>query len=181
MECNKKPNPRSTRTVNKADSFAYRLSAAYFYVSVKNMLLKNLHQFFSLGTLLIIAVLICGCSDEFRTEDYEAGPNGEPPRVLEGFQVYTKQFTADEKNYVLALGQIHAFLIANSYYPILYSACFDDVLDIRVTAHVERHKKRFPCIALQAENGAPTKAYLSVTIENVMFNQYSGPHSPDNF
>ena len=121
------------------------------------------------GTLLVI-VLVCGCSDEFRSADYEAGPNGEPPKVLEGLQTYTKQFVADQKNYVLALGNIHAFLLANDYYP-LYPSCFDDILDIHVTADTKRHEERFPCVALQAEKGAPTKAYLSVTVEDVMFNQ----------
>jgi hypothetical protein len=70
----------------------------------------------------------------------------------------------------LALGNIHAFLLANDYYP-LYPSCFDDILDIRVTADIRRHKERFPCVALQARRGAPTKAYLSVTVEDVMFNQ----------
>jgi hypothetical protein len=122
------------------------------------------------GTLLAIALMMSGCSAEFRSEDYEAGPNGEPPKVFESSQTYTKQFVADQKNYVLALGNIHAFLLANDYHP-LYPSCFDDVLDIRVTADIKRHKARFPCVALQAKKGAPTKAYLSVTVEDVMFNQ----------
>ena len=98
------------------------------------------------GKLLVI-VLVCGCSDEFRSADYEAGPNGEPPKVLEGLQTYTKQFVADQKNYVLALGNIHAFLLANDYYP-LYPSCFADILDIHVTADTKRHEERFPCVAL---------------------------------
>lgn len=111
-----------------------------------------------------------GCSDEFRAGDYVPGPNGEPPKALKPFQVYSKEFVAEQKNYVLALGQIHAFLIANDF-ATLYPSCFGDVLDIRVTADIERHRKRFPCVALQAEKGAPTKAYLSVTVNDVMFNQ----------
>lgn len=121
-------------------------------------------------SLLTVTLLMCGCSDEFRSEDYEVGPTGEPPRILDGLQVYKKEFVSDEKNYVLALGRIHAFIIANDFYP-LYPSCFSDVLDIRVTANVEMHEKRFPCVALQAEKGAPIKAYLSVTVEDVMFNQ----------
>jgi hypothetical protein len=46
-------------------------------------------------------------------------------------------------------------------------------LDIRITANTEKHKKRFPCVALQADKGAPTKVYFSVTIDDVMFNQLS--------
>src|SRR5262245_43988730 len=124
--------------------------------------------------LLIVVLLMCGCSDEFRAEDYEVGANGEPPKVLEGFRVYSEQFVAEQKNeqknYVLALGKIHAFLIANQYSPF-YSSCFDDILDIRITAHVEKHKLRFPCVVLQAPKGAPTKAYVGVTVEDVFFNQ----------
>lgn len=121
-------------------------------------------------SLLVVTLLNCGCSDEFRNEDYEVGPNGEPPRILDGLEFYKKEFVSDEKNYVLALGRIHAFMIANDFYP-LYPSCFTDVLDIRVTADVEMHEKRFPCVALQAEKGAPIKAYLSVTVKDVMFNQ----------
>lgn len=120
--------------------------------------------------LLIVLLLMSGCSDGVRAEDYEVGANGEPPKALEGLRVYSKQFVADQKNYVLALGKIHAFLIANRYAP-LYSSCFDDVLDIRVTALTEKHKQRFPCVVLQAPKGAPTKAYVGVTVEDVMFNQ----------
>ena len=110
-----------------------------------------------------------GCSDGFRADDYEAGRNGEPPRALEPFHVYTKEFVAEEKNYVLALGRVHAFLIANDF-STFYPSCFGDVLDIRVTSIPENRKERFPCVALQAEKGSPTKIYLSVTVEDVMFN-----------
>ena len=81
------------------------------------------------NTLFIIVLMICGCSDEFQSEDYAAGPNGEPPKVLKGVKTYTKQFVADQKNYMLALGNVHSFLIANHYYPF-YTSCLDDVLDI---------------------------------------------------
>jgi hypothetical protein len=120
--------------------------------------------------LFIVVQLMFGCSDGFRAEDYEVGTNGEPPKVLEGLRVYSEQFVADQKNYVLVLGKIHAFLIANQYTPF-YSSCFDDILDIRVTAYVEKHKQRFPCVVLQAPKGAPTKAYVGVTVEDVLFNQ----------
>lgn len=121
-------------------------------------------------TFLIVGLLVSGCSDGFRAEDYEVGANGEPPKVLEGLRVYSEQFVADQKNYVLVLGEIHAFLIANQFTPS-YSSCFNDILDIRITAHIEKHKQRFPCVVLQAPKGAPTKAYVSVTVEDVLFNQ----------
>lgn len=123
--------------------------------------------------LFIIVLLMSGCSDGFREEDYEVGANGEPPKVLEGFRVYSEQFVADEKNYVLVLGEIHAFLVANQYAP-LYSPCFDDILDIRVTAYVEKRKQRFPCVVLQAPKGSPAKAYVDVTVQDALFNQLDG-------
>ncbi|HTO40236.1 MAG TPA: hypothetical protein VL026_04610 [Rhizomicrobium sp.] len=124
------------------------------------------------GASLTVALLMYGCSNDFRAEDYAAGRNGEPPRALKPFRVYSREFVAEQKNYVLALGQIHAFLIANNF-STSYPSCFNDVLDIRVTANIAKHKKRFPCVALQAEKGSPTKIYLNVTIDDVMFNQLS--------
>jgi hypothetical protein len=106
-------------------------------------------------------------------DEYEVGANGEPPKALEGSRVYTRQFVADQKNYVLALGNIHAFLIANQYMPH-FSACFDDILNIRVTAYIEKRKQRFPCIVLQAPKGSPTKAYVEVSVQDVFFNQLDG-------
>lgn len=123
------------------------------------------------GTLLGLAVLMVGCSEQFSSEDFEVGPDGEPPKILEGMRVYEKRFVAEQKNYVLAFGRIHAFLIANDYYPVVYRPCFGDVLDIKVTADVKRYKQRFPCVAVQAEFGVPTKSYLNITIEEVKFNQ----------
>jgi hypothetical protein len=120
--------------------------------------------------IAIIGLLVSGCSDEFRAGDYEAGAKGEPPKVLEGLRVYSEKFVADQKNYVLVLGEIHAFLIANQFTPF-YSSCFNDILDIPITAHVEKDKQRFPCVVLQAPKGAPTKAYVNVTVEDVLFNQ----------
>jgi hypothetical protein len=104
-----------------------------------------------------------GCSDEFPIEDFEVGQNGEPPKALHG--VYHKQFVVDEKNYVNAFGLIHVFLIENQFYA-KYTQCFDDVLDIR-----KRSRAGFSCIALQAEQGPPTKVYLRVIVDEVFFNQ----------
>jgi len=127
----------------------------------------------SIAGPLLTALLMLGCSDDYRRQDYEAGSNGEPPKVLEQHKVYTAKLVAEQKNYVLALGQIHSFLITNDFL-VVYPSCFDDVLDIRVTAIVEKHKKRFPCVVLQGVRGLPVKVYLSVTVEDVMFNQLDG-------
>jgi len=120
------------------------------------------------ATFVVVATMLCSCSDEFSEENYSAGPYGEPPKALG--MVYSKQFVAEEKNYIRALGEIHAFLIENSFY-LVYRPCFGDVLNIKVTANPERHERAFPCIAVQAEKGAPTKVYLSVSIDDVKFNQ----------
>ncbi len=118
--------------------------------------------------LIVASAILYGCSDNFREGDYYAGPNGEPPKALK--QVYSKKFVAEEKNYVRALGEIHAFLIENDFYPV-YRTCFNDVLDIRITADVKNHKEAFPCVAVGAEKGAPTKIYLNLVIDEVKFNQ----------
>jgi hypothetical protein len=118
-------------------------------------------------TVLLGALLVCGCSAEDREEDYEAGPNGEPPKALESMRVYAKQFTADQSNYVLALGKIHAFLVADGYEPIAYTSCFGEVPN----AIGEGREKQFPCVALHAQKGVPTKAHLVVTVDEVRFNQ----------
>jgi hypothetical protein len=45
-------------------------------------------------------------------------------------------------------------------------------LDIRVTADIERHKKAFPCVLVQARKGAElTEAYFRVLLDDVKFNQ----------
>lgn len=122
------------------------------------------------NAFLAAALMVSGCSDEFRAEDYEPGHNGEPPKALERLNVYTKEFVAEEKNYVLALGEIHAFLITNRLSPA-YPSCFSDVLNVLVTAKPENYKKRFPCVALQSATGFVKNTYLSVTVKDVMFNQ----------
>lgn len=120
------------------------------------------------GILVILGVLT-GCSDEYQEEDFEPGANGEPPRILKDASSYTRQFKAAEKNYVAALGQIHIFMVANEF-STKYTPCFDDVLNI-----LERQSgKRFPCVALLGVKGAPPKAYLSVAIDNALFNQLNG-------
>jgi hypothetical protein len=124
-------------------------------------------------TLLFAALLLTGCSRGLGSGDYDAGFNGGPPEALSEQKVYSNEFVIEQKNYVLAVGNIHSFLIANDFYP-RYSHCFYDVLDIRVTANIEKHKQRFPCVALEAEQGVPPKVYLSVTVRDVMFNQLDG-------
>ena len=118
--------------------------------------------------LITASAILYGCPDDFREEDYYAGQNGEPPKKLK--LVYSKKFVAEQKNYVRALGEIHAFLIENDFYPV-YRSCFHDVLDIIITADVKKHKEAFPCVAVGAEKGAPTKIYLTLVIDEVMFNQ----------
>ena len=121
-------------------------------------------------TLIAASALLLGCSDEYSTKDYEVGPNGEPPKALK--KIYTKNFLSEQKNYVRALGEVHAFLIENDFFPVIYNACFRDVLDIRVTADIEKHKRAFPCIAVQSTKGAEaTNTYLRVLINDVKFNQ----------
>jgi len=117
--------------------------------------------------LLLLATLLQSCDKS--TKDYEVGPNGEPPKALK--ESYTNTFKIDQKNYVIALGEIHKFLIENSFYPIIYSECFDATLDVRVTANLERYSETYPCDVVQAEKGTPEKAYLVAGIEEVKFNQ----------
>lgn len=122
--------------------------------------------------LVVLLTLLLGCNSNFSEKDYEPGSNGEAPKALP--IVYSKRFLTSEENYVSALGTIHAFLIENSFYPVVYTQCFMKVLDIRVRASIERHKETFPCVALQAQKGAPTKIYLNVKIDEVNFNRLNG-------
>ena len=120
--------------------------------------------------LFATTALLLGCSDEYSTVGYEVGPSGEPPKALKN--AYSKKFVAKQGNYVRALGEIHAFLIANDFFPVVYKPCFGDVLDIRVTANIEKRKTAFPCVAVQSTKGAElTNTYLRVVIDEVKFNQ----------
>ncbi|MCW8128386.1 hypothetical protein [Microbulbifer halophilus] len=114
---------------------------------------------------LLSLVWVIGCSGEFSHADQGVGENGEPPKAL--VQVYKEQFLADERNYVLALGQIHSFLVENQF-STKYTDCFDDVLDIR------KRKKGFSCMALRGDQGPPTKVYFRVVVDEVHFNQLDG-------
>lgn len=114
---------------------------------------------------LLLSICLVGCSEDYPHSDQEVGENGEPPTAL--VQVYRERFLADEKSYVLALGQIHSFLISNQF-STSYPDCFDDVLDIR------KRTKGLPCTLLQAEQGPPTKVYFRVVVEEVNFNQLDG-------
>jgi hypothetical protein len=122
------------------------------------------------ATLVAASTVLLGCSDEFSTKDFEVGPNGEPPKALK--KIYTKKFVAEQKNYVRALGEVHAFLIENDFFPVIYNQCFKDVLDIRVTAHNKKSKDAFPCVAVQSTKGAEyAHTYLRVSVVDVKFNQ----------
>ena len=122
------------------------------------------------ATLIAASTVLLGCSDEFSTKDFEVGPNGEPPKALD--KIYTKKFVAEQKNYVRALGEVHAFLIENGFSAVIYKQCFKDVLDIRVTADNNKSKDAFPCVAVQSTKGAEyTHTYLRVSIVDVKFNQ----------
>jgi len=115
--------------------------------------------------LLLIGVL-AGCFEKYPAVDQEIGVNGEPPKAL--VQVYHQQFSATEKHYVLALGYVHAYLVEHDF-ATRYTPCFDDVLDV-----TKRTQAGFSCIALQAEQGPPTKVYVRVVIDEVLFNQLDG-------
>ncbi|WP_020407450.1 hypothetical protein [Hahella ganghwensis] len=115
--------------------------------------------------LYLFFLFFMGCYSEFSIEDYEVGANGEPPKIME--PVHRIEMVADERNFVLAMGLIHAFLVENRFEPY-YSDCFDDVLDIR------KHRDGFPCIGLMAERGVPAKMYLRVRFDEVLFHQLDG-------
>lgn len=117
--------------------------------------------------LLILPLMLCffGCSERSLIEGQEVGTNGEPPRDLP--IIYQKQFVAEEKNYVLALGLVHSYLVENDFYA-KYTDCFDHVLDVR------KRKPGFSCLALRAEKGPPTKVYFRVLIDEVLYNQLDG-------
>lgn len=117
---------------------------------------------------IAVATLLAGCSDGFRDNDYTVGSKGEPPKALK--LVYSRKFTVEQKNYVKALGEIHAFLIENNFHPY-YRSCFHDVLDIRVTASIKKHKEAFPCVLISAVKGDLTNLYFNVAVDEVMFNQ----------
>jgi hypothetical protein len=122
------------------------------------------------ATFIAGFALLSGCSDEYSTENYRVGTNGEPPKALK--LVYTQKFVAEQKNYVRALGEIHAFLIESGFFPVVYKSCFGDVLDIRVTADIEKHKRAFPCVAVQAtKSDELINIYFRVSIDDVKFNQ----------
>lgn len=126
----------------------------------------NLRTFLNIILFGFIPLLF-SCSDQFNPDDYEAGSNGEPPKALAMFEGYSQQFIADEPNYVKAMGEIHKFLILYHFLP-KYTECFNDVLDIR---KLLPSSGVFPCVALQALRGVPTKTYLRVRIDEVKFNQ----------
>jgi len=113
-------------------------------------------------------LLLASCSEEYPEKDFRPGPNGEPPKALS--YAYSGKFVATQRNYVKVLGDIHAFLIDNKF-QTNYTGCFNFVLDIRKTSPLLGQKSVFPCVALMSEQGAPTKTYLSVTVEQTWFNQ----------
>jgi len=129
--------------------------------------MKNINIF----SILLITALVCSCDSNENRLNFEVDEKGEPPKRLKEF--YFQEFKIEEKNYVIALGRIHTFLVENSFYP-KYSNCFDATLDIMVIANKEKYNKTYPCIVLQAEKGAPTKSYLVVNINEVKFNQLDG-------
>lgn len=118
--------------------------------------MKNL----TLALFLLLSTV--GCLGDHSAQGQEVGPNGEPPQDL--VLVYQKQFITEEKNYVLALGHIHAYLTEQAF-QVRYTRCFDDVLDVRIRS------KGLSCLALMAEKGPPTKVYFRVLIDQVLFNQ----------
>lgn len=113
---------------------------------------------------------MCSCDDDIDPNSFP-GLHGEPPKALK--LVYEKQFVAEQKNYFRALGEIHAFILDSDLYPN-YNKCITDVLDIRVTAITANHKEAFPCLLVSAGKGDPPNVYLTVTINDVMFNQLDG-------
>ncbi|WP_417222881.1 hypothetical protein [Amphritea sp.] len=116
--------------------------------------------------MLLVIVFLVGCSEPYPAADQEIGVKGEPPKAL--VRAYHQQFQAADKHYVLALGFIHAFLVEQGF-SVNYTRCFDDVLDV-----TKRTQAGFSCIALQAEQGPPTKVYVRVVIDEVLFNQLDG-------
>ncbi|WP_143024573.1 hypothetical protein [Phytopseudomonas seleniipraecipitans] len=123
---------------------------------------------FTIAIIIFVATFLAGCSDGFEENGYTVGPKGEPPKALK--LGYSRKFTVEQKNYVKALGEIHAFLIENKFSPY-YRPCFSDVLDIRVTANIKKNKETFPCVLVGAAKGELTNVYFNVTIDDVMFNQ----------
>lgn len=123
--------------------------------------------------LMVILALLYGCSnDEYSgTANDRLGPKGEPPAALK--LAYGKKFVAEQKHYIRALGEIHAFLLENMFHPH-YRQCFTDVLDIRVTADTAKYKETFPCIAFYASVGEMPRIYIAVSVDEVKFNQLDG-------
>ncbi len=142
--------------------FALLFASGDLQRCAQGALLNN--RFCSFFILFLFSCLI-GCSGDYPHSDQEVSANGEPPKAL--VQVHSARFLADEKNYVLALGQIHSFLISKRF-STSYSDCFDDVLDIR------KRMKGVSCTVLRAEQGPPTKVYFRVVVEEVSFNQSDG-------
>jgi hypothetical protein len=117
--------------------------------------------------------MVSGCSNgEFGTEADYPGPRGEPPKTLK--VAYKKQFIAEQKNYLIAVGEMHSFLLTNTYHPH-YRECLTDVLDIRVTANTGKHGAAFPCVLVSASKGdGSPEIYLSFSVDDVKFNQLDG-------
>jgi hypothetical protein len=126
-----------------------------------------------LVVVLFVTTSLCACngsSDDIDSYNYP-GPKGEPPRGLP--KIYEKQFVAEQRNYFKAVGEIHAFALEHGLYPG-FGKCLSDVIDIRVTADTVAHKRAFPCRLISAWTGEPPVVYLTVTVNDVMFNQLDG-------
>ncbi len=123
--------------------------------------------------IVFAAITVNSCTNsEYGTDEDYPGPKGEPPKALKA--AYRKQFIAEQKSYLLAVGEIHSFLLANKYHP-LYRECLTDVLDIRVTANTYKHEAAFPCVVVSASKGdGPPEVYISFTVNEVLFNQFDG-------
>ena len=118
-------------------------------------------------SVLSAALLGLGCSAGGDIQDDAPGPNGEPPKALKGMRLYSRQFNSDQASYVMAFGKLHSYLVSNGYYPFTYTSCFGDVPN----AVSQGREKQFPCVAMHAQKGAPTKGHIVVTVDGVKFNQ----------
>ena len=105
---------------------------------------------------ILIASLFVGCADENEPEQYERGSNGESPSALSA--IYSEEFIVTKTMYFDALSEFYKFTTVNGFGDVEFHECFNRVLKVKI------NKDSFPCIAITAMKGAPTKAYVSFGI-----------------
>jgi len=113
-------------------------------------------------TCIIVILLAIGCSNEYDSSQYERGDRGEPPSALS--QIYSKEFKVSKASYFGSLSEFYEYTEVNKFEDIEFHECFSKALSLKVD------EMEYPCIAITAMKGAPTKAYVSFSVLGRDFN-----------